>query len=80
MNKKLFECKVTFTYYAYAEDEYEAADFVKDVARDMYLQESVRAVEVTSKPKYLADDWTPEALVYHNDDGDIPLKKVLPDA
>lgn len=75
--KKLYECEVTFTYYAYVEDETEAAYLADDAVNDVCPSEYVRASEVTTKKITLAEDWTDSSLVYHNDSGDVSLREAL---
>ena len=77
MTRKLFECEVTFTYYAYAEDVIDAESFADDAARDVSISYCVSTKEIKTRPRCLADDWTEDSLVYHSDGEEITLKDVL---
>lgn len=77
MPKKLYECEVTFTYYAYAEDEIDAESFADDAANDVCITECVSTREIKGRPAYLADDWTEGSLIYHAEGKDITLGEAL---
>lgn len=77
MPKKLYECEVTFTYYAYAEDAIDAESFADDAARDVSISDCVSTKEIKTRPTYLADEWTEDSLVYHADGGDVTMEDVL---
>ncbi len=73
--KQLYECTVTFTYYAYARNWLEAESFAEDAMHDAAVKPET--VEVTSKDHTIESAWEDDHLVYHSDRGDITLGELL---
>ena len=72
---KLYECTVTFTYYARAEDATAARRMADEAVRDEYsMREYTQAVEIPYRE--WAVDWPKDSLIY----GTYPDSVTLGDA
>lgn len=67
MPKKLYECTVKYTYYAYAENEADALRFADDAIRDNDATTAF-ASEVSSRAWSVDADWDDGCLVYAKGD------------
>lgn len=76
MAKKLFQVTLEFTYYAYAEDSYEAERFADEALSDADSN-GAYAREIKYK-EAVQDGWTRGSLVYTDrSEGDTELGKLL---
>lgn len=75
MSRKLFEVKIEYTFYAYAEYPDTAADFAEDALRDAFLSEATTAREVKHSDDHV--EWEKECLVYHAGREGITLGQLL---
>lgn len=73
--RKLYECRVEFTYYAEARSLQEAAALVREVLATDGPDEPC-VTEVRHRDWPLADGWVPESVVY-GPQGDIALGELL---
>jgi hypothetical protein len=71
MTKKLFAVEITYTAYAWAEDEIEAEDLVSDIVDTE--EPSIVISEATSN--FLG--WDLDCCVYHEGSSDVRLREVL---
>ena len=77
-DKKLYEVTLEFTYYAYAADESEAAEYADDAIRDSFTADYTHAREVTHDEWPISADWDSGSLVYHDGtEGDLELGTLL---
>lgn len=72
-NKQLYVVKVTYEAYVWAEDLEAAEDFADEIVRT----EDYTGVIANPAHKNVLG-WNSEALVYHDGEGDLLLKDVLP--
>lgn len=73
---KLYECTVTFTYYARAEDEDSARRMAAEALQDAYgLMEDTRAVEIPYRE--WAVEWPKDSLIYGTYPASVTLGEAL---
>ena len=70
--KRLYVVTVSYSAYAWAESWEKAEDFAEEIVRVEDYTE-VAAHETNGNEL----GWKPDALVYHNGTGDLPLRDVL---
>ncbi len=73
---KLYECTVTFTYYARADDASKARRMADDAVRDeLGMREYTRAVEIPYRE--WAVEWDKESLIYGTYPDNVTLGEAL---
>jgi len=73
---KLYECTVTFTYYARAKDAAEARRMADDAVRDeLGMREYTQAVEVGYRE--WAVEWPKDSLIYGTYPASVTLGEAL---
>lgn len=73
--RKLYEVKISFTYYAYTETPDAACDFAREALDDAWASDYSDAQKVTHKDWPI--EWSKDGLVYHAGRGDIVLGDLL---
>lgn len=74
LEKKLYVCRTEVVYYALADSENEAREFLDDAIRDGSYYSADYASEIDSSSDcYYEGDWGPHELVYGEDTDDITL-------
>lgn len=73
--RKLYEVKISFTYYAYTETPDGACDFAREALDDAWASDYSDAQKVTHRDWSV--EWRRDGLVYHIGRGDIALGDLL---